>query len=383
MNASELLKLIPKGTFSSLALETEVDHQVKKLSGEVVFKLILFSMLNCEKLSLRVMESFLSSAQFKSFAHTESLHSRYNSIRDRICTIRAEYFEKLFQRVFAVYSKELGEEKALTLVDSTYVALSVNLFAAGIQNGRDLSRRHVKYSMAVKGSLPASVKVYTEAAYISEDRALTELIGEATCLSEGVMVFDRGLQSRDAFDRFTAEGKSFVGRCKTNIYFKFLSARRLPRKPRDATVTISSDEVGLLYKKKGRKTTYPYRVIKATVDHSGEAIWLITNLMQENPYTLADWYKQRWEIEVFFKFLKQHLNATHLVSRTENGMKVMIYMTLIVAALLIAYKKTNNIPSYKIAKLRFEIELDNDIIKTIVSLCGGDPQKAPLLWNSS
>lgn len=383
MNASALLELIPKGTFSSLAIETEVDHQVKKLSGEVVFKLILFSMLNSEKLSLRVMESFLSSAQFKSFAQTESLHSRYNSIRDRICTIKAAYFEQLFQLVFRVYNKELGEEKALTLADSTYVALSAGLFAQGIQNGPDPSKRHVKYSMAVKGSLPASVKVYTKAAYISENLALTELIDEAACLSEGVLVFDRGLQSRDAFDRFTTEGKGFVGRCKTNIYFHFRSARRLPRKPRDATVTISSDEVGFLYKKKGRKTTYPYRVIRATVDHSGEAIWLVTNMMVENPYTLADWYKQRWEIEVFFRFLKQHLNATHLVSRTENGMKVMIYMSLIVAALLIAYKKINHLQSFKIAKLRFEIELENDIIKAIVTLCGGNPQKAPLLWNSS
>lgn len=79
MNASELLKLIPKGAFSALALETEVDYQVKKLSGEVVFKLILFSMLNSEKLSLRVMESFLSSAPFKSFAQSEGLHSKYRA----------------------------------------------------------------------------------------------------------------------------------------------------------------------------------------------------------------------------------------------------------------------------------------------------------------
>jgi hypothetical protein len=383
MNASDLLKLIPKGTFSALALETGVDHQVKKLSGEVVFKLILFSMLNSEKLSLRVMESFLSSASFKSFAHSESLHSKYNSIRDRICTIKVAYFEKLFQTVFSVYNRELGEERALTLVDSTYVALSAGLFAQGIQNGQDFGRRHLKYSMAVQGSLPASVRVYTKAAYISEDLALSELLNEASCLSEGVLVFDRGLQSRDAFDRFTTEGRRFVGRCKTNICFRFLSARRLPPRPRRTTVTIHSDEVGYLYKYKGKKTIHPYRVIQATVDRSGEAIWLVTNLMTENPYTLAEWYKQRWEIELFFRFLKQHLNATHLVSRTENGIKVMIYMTLIVAALVLAYKEINNIRGYKIARLRFEIELENDIIKTIVTLCGGNPQKAPHLWNSS
>ena len=64
-------------------------------------------------------------------------------------------------------------------------------------------------------------------------------------------------------------------------------------------------------------------------------------------------------------------------------MKVMIYMTMILAILIIAYKKINKIKGYKIAKLRFELELENEIIKTIVLFCGGDPAKAEHLFNSS
>ena len=94
-------------------------------------------------------------------------------------------------------------------------------------------------------------------------------------------------------------------------------------------------------------------------------------------------YKQRWEIEVFFKFLKQHLNLKHIISRNDNAIKVMIYMTLILSMLLIVYKKLNKITGFKIAKLKFEIELDNLLIKEIVQLCGGDPRKAQHLWNSS
>lgn len=84
----------------------------------------------------------------------------------------------------------------------------------------------------------------------------------------------------------------------------------------------------------------------------------------------------------FFKFIKQHLNVKHLVSRDENGLKVMIYMTMILAILIIAYKKINNIKGFKIAKLKFELELENDIIKTIVVLCGGNPNKAAYLFRS-
>ena len=61
----------------------------------------------------------------------------------------------------------------------------------------------------------------------------------------------------------------------------------------------------------------------------------------------------------------------------------MLYMTMILAILILAYKKTNNIKGYKIAKLKFEIELDRLITKEIVILCGGDPNKAEHLWNTA
>jgi hypothetical protein len=58
-------------------------------------------------------------------------------------------------------------------------------------------------------------------------------------------------------------------------------------------------------------------------------------------------------------------------------------MTMIVAILILTYKKLNKIKGYKTAKLKFEIELDNSIIKEIIVMCGGDPNKAKHLWNTS
>ena len=86
---------------------------------------------------------------------------------------------------------------------------------------------------------------------------------------------------------------------------------------------------------------------------------------------------------MFFKFIKQHLNVKYLVSRNINGIKVMIYMTMILAILILTYKKLNKIKGFKMAKLKFEIELDNSLIKEIVILCGGNPEKARYLWSSA
>ena len=157
MKVDNLLKLIPEETFRNLAIETKVDAQVKKLSGEVMFKLILFSMLHSDKLSLRVMETFLHSARFSAFTGYDILQGKYNSIRDRICTIKAEYFEKLFNKIFSIYNKQLKEENAFSKTDSTYVSLAAKLFCKGMVNGSspDGSKRFVKYSVNLKGSLPS------------------------------------------------------------------------------------------------------------------------------------------------------------------------------------------------------------------------------------
>lgn len=383
MKVAELLKLIPPQTFKDLAVETNVDFQVKKLSGEVIFKLILFSMLGSEKLSLRVMETYLQSARFKSFSHFDILDGKYNSIRDRICTINSEYFEKLFEKIFSIYNKELNEEKALSKTDSTYVGLATKLFSGGMKNSHNgTDKRYVKYSVNVKGSIPSSVKVFTDQSYVSEEFALAELINDASCIEGNVVVFDRGLQSRNSFDKFTDASKLFISRANPNIRCKVIAQNKISERPHGSSVTITSDAVVFLINKKEKITKHPYRLIKGTVDKSGEKIYFVTNILEEDAYTIAAWYKQRWEIEVFFKFIKQHLNVNHLVSRDENGMKVMIYMTMILAILIIAYRKVNGIKGYKIAKLKFELELENEIIKTIVTFCGGDPAKAPHLFDS-
>src|SRR4051794_22022164 len=150
MTANELIGLIPKHVFRELGAETKVDHQVKKLSGEIMFKLILFSMLNSNQMSLRVMEALLQSSKFKVFCNHQQYipQSRYNSIGDRICTINADYFERLFKTIFSIYHKEVEQQKVLAKADSTYVSLSAKLLTIGMHNGPSQQKHQVKYSVA-------------------------------------------------------------------------------------------------------------------------------------------------------------------------------------------------------------------------------------------
>ncbi len=185
-------------------------------------------------------------------------------------------------------------------------------------------KRFVKYSANLKGSIPSSVKIFTDHSYVSDELAMAELINDADCIEGNMVVFDRGFQSRNSFDKFSAKHKSFITDANPTLRCKVVSQNKINPKPVNSSVSITSDEVGLLINKKEKYTQCQYRVIKGTIDDSGDKIYFITNILKEDIYLIAAWYRQRWEIEVFFKFIKQHLNVKNLVSRDENGMKVMI-----------------------------------------------------------
>ncbi|WP_205728651.1 DUF4372 domain-containing protein [Flavobacterium sp. J27] len=96
MQVSKVLNYIPKEELERLSIEYKVDYQVKKLYGQTMFQLLLFSMLNVKYNSLRVMEEFYHSLAFKSIANKNFESVKYNSIRDRLVAINSDYFEAIF-----------------------------------------------------------------------------------------------------------------------------------------------------------------------------------------------------------------------------------------------------------------------------------------------
>jgi hypothetical protein len=385
MKVEQIFKLIPTKTLSFLALNTNVDYQVKKLSGLVVFKLILFSMLSSNKLSLRVMESFLASAQFKNFLGDDfNIESKYNSIRDRISTINYIYFERLFESIFIKYNQLLDEQHTLTRVDSTFISISSKLMSWGMQNGPHSSGlKFIKFTLSLKGSLPSAVEFYADQKFINDNIAMPDAIFKNNFIGDSIVVFDRGLQTRKAFDDFTDKNILFVGRIKTNTAYQNIKKRKAAKSSSNDSVILIEDLEVLLSSEKQKSTKHSFRLCKYKIKKGGEDFWLLTNVFDATAYEIAALYKQRWHIETYFKYLKQHLNLKHIVSRNENAIRVMIYMTLILSILIIVFKKTNEIKGFKIAKIKFEIQLDNLMIKEIVKLCGGNPNKAKYLWNTS
>lgn len=381
MTANELLNLIPVSKLEFLSASTNVDHQVKKLKGVTMFRLILFSMLGSNKASLRIMESFYHSATFKALVGNGNSTTRYNSIRDRITTINSKYFEEIFYYLYDKFSSSFKERDALMRFDSTMISISSNLVDWGMKVGSKTDKKQLKYTIGMKGSLPCHVSIFRDQQKLSEDKTIPEAIMNFQDKNNGLVVFDRGVSSRRSYEKFSNNDIRFVTRVNTNVVYKEIRKEKIKRVQK-GDLLINEDIMVYLKDRKQNWINKPFRLIKATLGDKRK-IYFLTNIEDLTPEKIADAYKKRWDIEVLFKFLKQELNLSHLVSRTENGIKVMIYMTLILAILIIAYKKHNKLSGYKIPKLKFAQELEASIIKEIVVLCGGQPSKMSHLFNDT
>jgi hypothetical protein len=380
MKLEEVLGYIPKEELEQLSISYKVDHQVKKLHGQTMFQLLLFSMLNIKHNSLRVMEEFYHSLAFKSIANTSYQGVKYNSIRDRLVNINPDYFEAIFNSCLQKYQdKYLKKKHNIISFDSTLVSVSSKLLKDGMQINQKGEKKFVKFSVAFS-NIPIHSKIFTEQSFVSEDFALKELIRECPLSANNILVFDRGIQARATFDEFSEDNLTFVTRLNNYTRFETIKEFEIDENKTDRLLLEQDLEV-ILYDKRSKKTKQFLRLIIAKEKENSEMFYFLTNSKTLTTKEVADIYKQRWEIEVFFKFIKQNLNFSHLLSRNINGVKVVMYMTLITAILLIVYKKLNNLKGYKIPKLKFAQELEVLIIKDIVEKCGGNPNKVNEILN--
>lgn len=243
--------------------------------------------------------------------------------------INADYFESIFKICLDKFQeKYLIKKDNIISFDSTLVSISSKLLKEGMQINKKGDKRYIKFSIAFS-QIPIHSKVFTEQSFISEDFALKTLIQECSFSKENILVFDRGIQARKTFDEFNKNEFTFVTRLNNNSKFEVISENKITEKETER-LFIKRDIAVKLFAKKGGTETF-LRLIIAQEKQDGEIFYFLSNSKTLTAKDICDIYKQRWEIEVFFKFIKQNLNFSHLLSRDSNALKVVFYMTLIMA----------------------------------------------------
>jgi hypothetical protein len=378
ITAKQLLDLIPDDVMTYIIKDCNVDYQVKKLFCKNLFYLLLYGLMESNRVSLRSLEEVYKSRKFKFlFNLNKKQNVKFNTISTRLANINIEFFEKLYQNVYSTFSELIPNEHALrykvTRVDSTMVCEAANKIEEGLTVGyKTGQKKQIKYTISLTDLLPSSVEVFTQQSASSEDVALsTAILKNIDKKVDNIFVFDRGLQSRDRFCKMDTEGFSFITRISINSRNEVLEDFDLPQNLKIGNLIIQSDQKVFLFGKL-KKYDRPFRLIKS-INDKNEELWFLTNSFNLSIEEIIEAYKHRWDIEVFFRFIKQELNFKHFMSTNINGIKVILYMTLILAMLILIFKKLNNI-GYKIATKRFYYQLDDLIMDMLVALCHGDPK---------
>lgn len=377
LKVEDILKLIPNEVLDSLAEETKVDRNVKKLKGKSLFQLFLLSLISSDRVSLRVMENYYQSEQFKRLTGEDNGKTKYSSLSDRLRTVKSNYFEKIFYYLSKKLNELPGnkEPAKITRFDSTLITLSSKLLQVGKSTPIG-SKKQIKFTVAYD-KFPKDIKIFNNKSDAgSEEIALKKAILEYSDVREGIIVFDRGLSSRRTYRQFDEESIKFVTRLNDNTIYKVIEDRDLsPNLIRDKNLEITNDLEVQLGIKGTKWLDHKFRLIMATSKSGDKPLLFLTNIRDLSAEDIAEIYKKRWDIEVFFRFIKQELSAKHFISRDLNGIAVTIYMIMILATMLLIYKLSNQLPGYKHVKIQFKQELEMEIIKDIIVFCGGNPSK--------
>lgn len=328
---SQLLTHIPRLRFAALARQHGAERDAKGFTCWTQLVAMLFCHL-ARADSLREICNGLACCQGKlnhlgvDRAPNKSTLSYANAHRP------AAFYEALFWDTAEHFRKStgLGARKArfrfknkLLSLDSTTVSLCLALFPwASFRRAKGGVKVHVLLDH--DDYMPAFVLI-TEAR--RHDRAAAGLVR----LNPGsIVAMDRGYNDYGLFGSWTAQGVFFVTRLKDNADYEVVSERPVPQHSN----ILSDQEIVWAADKAKEKCPHTLRRIVVWDPEKEREIVLLTNHLEFGATTIAAIYKDRWEIELFFKALKQNLKVKTFVGTTENALRIQIWTALIALLLL-------------------------------------------------
>lgn len=325
---SQILKLIPRLEFEALVKKSKAEYAAKGLTSWAQFVAMLFCQLGRAH-SLREIEGGLKSCEGK-LAHLGIEAPARSSLSyanaHRPWQLFEGVFHGLFEKVAATVAgkrRKFRFKNKLVSIDSTVIDLSLSMFDWA---------KYQRTKGAVKLHLVLDHDSYLPCFGIVTDGTVHDVkVAQQLRFAPGtIVVDDRGYNDYRLFGRWCAQGVFFVTRMKVDARYEVVE-RRLPV-PRG---NVMADEiVQLSGEGAADKCPDALRRVEVLREDTGETLVFVTNLLDLSPVTIAAIYKDRWQIELFFKALKQNLKIKTFVGTSANAVKTQIWTALICMLLL-------------------------------------------------
>jgi hypothetical protein len=321
-----LLKHVPWSMFDQLVEDHGADARVRRLSTKSQFVALLYGQL-AGAASLREIETAMSSHAARLY-HLGAAPVSRSTLADANAARPHAVFSRLFSHMAGLagrgFRRSTGE--AVRLIDSTGlklagVASDWARFSAGVHG----AKAHIVYDP------DADRPLYLE---ITPARVNDITAAKAMPIEPGATyVFDLGYYDYGWWARLDAAGCRIVTRLKSHTALRVVSTHAVP-----AGSNLTHDIIGFLPQRQAKsRQGSPFkdavREIGVTLD-DGKLIRVVTNDLDAPAQEIADLYKRRWAIELFFRWIKQTLKIKHFLGRSENAVRIQVAVALIAYLLL-------------------------------------------------
>lgn len=340
---SQILKLIPRTDFQRIVQQTGAEYRSKGLSSWSQFVAMLFCQLGRAH-SLREIEGGLKSCEGK-LVHLGIAAPARSSLSYANAHRPWELFEQVFYGLYErVAAQVAGKRKfrfknKLVSLDSTVIDLCLSLYDwAKFRRTKGAVKLHLVLDH--DGYLPCF-------GVITDGKVQDVKVAHQLAFAPGtVVVDDRGYNDYRLFAEWTKTGVFFVTRLKANAQFEVVEEREPPQHRR----ILKDQAIRLTGTGAQEKCPYRLRRIEAVREDTGDILVFLTNHHGLGASTIAAVYKDRWQIELFFKALKQNLKIKTFIGTSANAVKTQIW-TALIAMLLLRYLQLTSRFGWSLANL--------------------------------
>lgn len=329
---SQILSLVPRDKFHKIAVKHKVDKHSKGITPWSHFVAMLFCQFSGAD-SLRSITGGLLSSQ----GNLSHLGVEQSPSRSNLSYLNAKRDYRFFKDLYFMLWQQLSSEhtfvrkkllklkRPVYLIDATVIPLCLELFDwAKYRTKKGAAKIHMV--LDYDGCLP----VFAD---LTQGKTHEITIARTKAFPPGsLLVFDMGYIDYKWMNHLDSTGKYFVTRAKDNMAYSIMSDNPIPDSKADR---IKADRRITLFGDQAEKN-YPndLRLVSYWDSTTNREFNFLTNNHSWSAQTVADCYKERWNIESFFKQLKQELNVKSFVGTSENAVQIQLWTALITILLL-------------------------------------------------